>query len=941
MKNIFLFFLLLSTSFLAVSAQSIAIRGVVADSATRTGLSYAGVALLKLPDSAMVENTYTSDKGAFSLSAAKEGNYLLWVSYVGYKPIRKPLSITSQSVISLDTLRMVSLNASTDTAVIAARMSGIAVKGDTIAYNADAFRPKPSEVVSDVLKRMPGMQVARDGSVTAQGEQVQQVLVNNKPFFGDDPQIALKNLPADAVQEVQVYDAKSDQANFSGFNDGQTRKTINIKVKKDRANFYFGTVGAAGGGGDGTQSGEWLGSAYKANANIFRFTPGLQLSVISAANNVNSSPFSFSDLINTPLMSQSGGGGGMFNTTMQAGVGDMLFGATDGYSTSRATGANFRIMKKKTDISGSYTFLNKQDITSVLSNRQQWLESGVLYGTSSQDAVSTTNTHRFSLSVEHKFNDKTSLKWTPSGSYQTSEGDSKVISENVSNGIRLNSSNASASTSGYAPNLNNTLLLRHKFAKEGRTVSLTLTNAFSEQHRTSYNTSLFTLRMDTTERADSLNQQVGQFGQQQQYSSRISYTEPLTKVLKLEVSASADMYKSKSDRTTRAYDALSRQYEIPVARQTNSLVSEYDVYRGGASLQYARARYTLTARADVQQAQLSTQSTTATTGSSQRYVFPFLNVLPSVEYSYTISKQKTLRLNYSTNTNRPSVNDLVPVPDLSNPLRISIGNPDLKQSYGHTFSGVWRQSNTEKGRFLFMRTNTTITQNAIVYATTIDSSGRQTQMPINLNGDMSTSLNGHGSIQLGKKWDLDGGMQNNFSIRPGMINNAISKNYSMTFAPRMGLDFKADSNTTFSMMISGRAQRMYNSLQTQAATWTYFTAAEFSANTTLRHGWELATEWSATARMGLANGYNKPVILGSASIAKVVFKNQKGRITLNAYDLLNQGANYNRTSGVNYIEDTRSSLLRRYFLLGFTYRINEAPKGNQGPPPGHHHWMRR
>lgn len=891
-------------------AQQAVVKGIVVDTMTRAGLSYAGVALLKLPDSALVENVFSGEKGAFQVSASAGGNYLLWVSYVGYQPLRKPLQLTAGQSITLDTLRLKAVGVTVDTAKIEARMVAVTVKDDTIAYNAAAYNPKAHEVVSDVLERMPGIQVKNDGTVMAQGEQVQRVYVNNKPFFGDDPQMALQNLPADAIEEIQVYDAKSDQSAFSGMADGQTTKTMNIKVKKDRSNLYFGNVGAAGGGGDGTRDGTWAGSAYRANANLFRFSPSLQMALVSNTNNINSAGFNI-----------GGPGRG-------SGGNDLLPGGTDGFVATQMLGVNMRARGKKTDFVADYNFSRRNDLTETGTNRQQWLEDGILTSNTTENGLAVTQTHRINVNLEHTFNKQTSLKWTPNISYQQVNDSSRTLSQTLNQaGSLLNTGDAASVANNSSLSFNSTLLLKHKFKKEGRTVSLSVTNNYGNQHRETYNTSFYTTLSDTTLIADSLRQRVNNEGLSRQNSGRFSYTEPLSKQLKLELSASADYTSSSNDRKTHAFDALVGDYETPVPAQTNRTGSDYAVWKSGATLQWSRARFTVSAGADVQQAQLKT----VVSSTGQTYNFPFLNVLPSVSYSYTISKQKSIRVKYSTGTSRPSTSDLVPVPDVSNPLRITVGNPDLKQSYSHTLGATWKHSNTEKGTFVFFRTNNTLSQNAVVYATMVDSVGRQTQMPINLNGDFSSSLVLNASKQTSKKWDVEGGLQASFARRPGMVNNIQSWNYSESVSPRIGLTFEPDTNTTLSLRISGQAQQFFNSLQSDAASWTFATSAEFNAQTTLPHHWEISTNWSATLRQGLASSYNVPVYLGSATISKVVFKNQRGRISLVANDILNQGASYSRVSGQNYIEDTYSIKLRRYVLLGFSYRINDAPA-----PPGQH-----
>ena len=382
---------------LVASAQSsrVDIEGVIADT-LEAPLAGASVVLLNAADSSLVSFGTTRSDGVFRLRRVKPGSYTLQVAFLGFAPYSKPLDVDNEPV-DLGMIVLSTAVSELDALVITAEYIPMVVKKDTLEYNADAFQMRANANVEDLLRRLPGIQVEQDGSIRAQGEEVEKVLVDGKEFFGNDPRIATQNLPADAVDKVQVYDKQSDMAEFSGIDDGEEAKTINLALKEDSKQGYFGN--ASGGYGN-----DELTSRYEGKASVNRFSPTTQTSFIGNLNNVNQQGFSMGDYIGF-MGGMMGSGFSMMNIPMGTGV-------EDGFSVTTAAGLNFNHdFGAKTSLQSSY-FLNQvNNDQDRLINQQQLLGSS-LSSRSTQSSLQQRNTsnHRLNLNVKHEFNEGQDLR---------------------------------------------------------------------------------------------------------------------------------------------------------------------------------------------------------------------------------------------------------------------------------------------------------------------------------------------------------------------------------------------------------------------------------------------------------------------------------------------------------------------------------------------------
>jgi hypothetical protein len=407
---------LITLLLISVSAhsQKFAVKGTVTDS-TSGPLPSATVMLLNATDSSLANFGVSDAKGAFEIRNVSAGRYLLKISFVGYVPFTRLIETPPPgAVLELGALKMQVLTKELETVVFKGDIP-VVVKRDTIEYNAASFKTKANANVEDMLKKMPGIEVETDGSIKAQGEDVQRVTVDGREFFGRDPKLATRNLPADAVDKVQVFDKKSDQATFTGIDDGQREKTINLELKEEKRNGAFGTLL----GGLGTDD------RFQARASINRFTKGKQLSFLGMGNNVNEQGFSMDDYMNfSGGSTQMMGGGGRVSITMDnnSGVPMNFGGRQNGIVTNWAGGINFnQDLSKKTKVTASYFFssLDQDLIQSV--NRINYLPQGSYTFNQDSRQQNLNDNHRVNLVLEHQIDSANSIKFTSNTSYTDSE----------------------------------------------------------------------------------------------------------------------------------------------------------------------------------------------------------------------------------------------------------------------------------------------------------------------------------------------------------------------------------------------------------------------------------------------------------------------------------------------------------------------------------------
>nr|MCU0419842.1 outer membrane beta-barrel protein [Cyclobacteriaceae bacterium] len=672
-----LFFLGVSA---AASAQKYVLRGMVIDSAARP-LPSATVMLLQRSDSSLVAFQVSGAQGGFEMKNVARGNYFVKVTYTGLVPLSRAVRLPEQpSEVDLGRFQMVTLTTQLEGVVVRGEINPVTVKRDTIEYNVTAFKTKTNATVEDLLKKMPGIDVETDGTVKAQGEQVRRVMVDGREFFGRDPKIATRNLPADAINKVQVFDKKSDQAVFSGIDDGQREKTINLELKEEKRKGAFGTLMA----GAGTDS-RWQG-----RLSLNRFRKNEQLSVLGMGNNINEQGFSFEDYFNfsgasSQLAGGRAGGGGAVNINVggdaAGGIPLNTGGRQNGIVTNVAGGVNFnKDLSKKTTLTSSYFYNQLDQTVSTALSRINYLPGGLDYTFRQNSRQQSTNdSHRAHWALEHKIDSANSLKWSTSVTYAASRSRFASTSETYGVNAQLqNTSTRSTRSDGTSGNVTSALLYRHRFAKKGRTfsanVGLTLSQTESRGTLSSEN-EFFS--GPTAEQ--SILQENTQDNTNQSYSATLSYTEPLGGRKYLEVNYAIRTNQNEVDRPV--WDVGNGGRSL-VDSLSNRFDSDYLYQRPGLNLRINRAKYNLAIGAGYQITSLQGN----VEPQNARIDRTFQNLLPSARFNYDFSSTRHLRVDYETSVQEPTIQQLQPVINNTDPLNISLGNPVLKPAYVHTGS---------------------------------------------------------------------------------------------------------------------------------------------------------------------------------------------------------------------------------------------------------------
>jgi hypothetical protein len=929
MRQFCLCAIFLSSCILAVAQKNGVVKGVAFDTLSKQPVASATITLMQRKDSSLVSFTMSDNSGRFEFTGIQNGEYRLLITHVNYHNSAQVFKMDDEhKIIDLGNIFMNDRSKVLSEVVVTSEAPPVTLVGDTIQYNAGSFKTQPNANVEDLLKKLPGVKVEKDGTVKAQGEKVQKVLVDGKEFFGNDPKVATKNLPADAVDKVQVYDKLSDQAQLTGFDDGNSEKTINLKLKKDKKKGMFGKVNA-GAGTDGRYAG-------KMNANSFK--GARQMSVIGMGNNINEEGFSFMDVLNfTGALNQLKNGGGNININISPDdpLAGLLGGNNTGINTTFGGGMNYNnIIGTKTDFQSNYLYTryNPNRISHI--QRQYFSPANVYNQNSYVDNLN--NNHRLNFNVDYQIDSFHSIKITPALNYQKTRN--KSLSDYMTwseQGAIINDGNSYNLENNEGYNLNTNILFRKKFHKKRRTLSLNmLTNLNDNQGDGNLKsiTDFFDQVTGLMLAKDSINQNNNTTSDLKGYNARVVYTEPIFKKSILEFSLGNSFTKSTSSKTTYDFNANSGKFDMINNALTNDYENTYGYTTGGLRLRKQTRAYNYALGLSWQQSELEGM---VTQSKDSIITKTFRNFLPMARFQYYFSRFKNILINYNTNTNQPTISQLQPVPDNTNPLYIKVGNPRLKEEFIQTLRLNSSLVNPYKNRNLFVYLLLQQTQNKIVNYDKINSLGVDSVMPVNVNGVYN--LNGNvswgfpvrflkGSLDISSTLSYYKGKQPVSDVNHIEMNQiktaTVGPQIRLNMSPTEKLDISLSagvsySNSKYSIQLT-KNSKYFNQEYLTDIGWQ------------LPRGFFFASDFVYTITNQYSTAFNTKVPLWNASIAKQMLRYKRGELKFSAHDLLGKNTHTSRSTNQNYIEDTRVNSLRRLFMLSFTYSLSKTGLNDAG-----------
>ncbi|MDX1685005.1 MAG: outer membrane beta-barrel family protein [Saprospiraceae bacterium] len=911
--------LVFSSTFLV--AQNTDLRGVVIDSSSVPMVS-ATVVLIEPLDSTMIAYALTNEKGQFTLTNIPAGTYGLQITYIGYGTFRQKVVVSgSVSEQDLGIIFLSPGNKMLEEVVVKAEHVPIAVNNDTLEYNAAAFATQPNAPVEDLLKRLPGVTVNRDGSIKAQGEDVENVLVDGKSFFGDDPTLATKNLPADIVDKVQVFDKASDLAAFSGVDDGNDEKTINLALKEDKKNGFFGTVDA--GVGQDDPANKFDETRFRGKGNLHRFDQKLQMSALAMTNNNNDRGFSFNDYIN--FMGGMGnflrGGPGLTfdQSTIGIPVGPS---STPGITETYAGGVNFNYSPgSKLDWQSSY-FINhiNNNIIGINSSQNLGDEQAFLRrDTSDRDNLNLN--HRLNSTLKFELDSSFQLTWRNRLSYNSG----KIRATSRSSSFEFDRTTENRTNSFYEDDggqfsWTSDLSLRKRLNKHGRLLAAN----FEYSNRTDQLNAVVRNNLDLLNNGEVQESQVliqDQERDQEAYSYGlgVTYTEPVGKGTYLNLSVSRTNDNEESERQYYDIDPGDPSGRILNDQLSNHYNTDFIYDQIGTGLRYVRKYFNLSVGVDYQMAHLSRNNISESTDFTGR----FENILPRLRLNWELRSNRSLDLRYFTRINAPGIEQLQPVLNNSDPVYIFRGNPNLRPEYIHLLDMSYMLFDEFSFTNLFVNLRGRYTDDRIVNQSSLDSTFRQVVMPVNTDYNYGGNLyiNFETPLRFMKsKVSLDASLD--FERGLFIVNDL--ENTSDRWAKNLTLTLENRKKETLDVAVGASlgANRVSYS-ESSNFDQRYFDQRYFTdISIDLPGNWILSSTVDYARYSNEAFGAADQLFLWSIEISKSFLENERATLKLRAFDILNQNQGINRTNSLNYVRESRSNVLGRYVMLSFSYKLS-------------------
>lgn len=899
------------------------VYAVVRDLITETPLEMATVTLMNASDTTKFKYASSDMNGKVTVSNVLPGKYIFKAEYMGYKTDRQMIEVKDRSldmgVVSLEeNVNML------DEVTVSAVGNPIVIKKDTLEYSASSYKIADSENLEDLLKKLLGIEVDSDGKITKDGQEITKIMIDGKPFFLNDPQIATKNLPANIIEKVKIYEKKSDQAEFTGIDDGEEETVIDLSVKKGMMDAWFGNATA----GYGTDN------RFQAGLMTSSFKEDSQITILANGNNTN----------NRGFFDFAGGMMESMRSMRNSGVRMGSFFGNKGITTSWMAGANANkeLAGGKLKLSGSYMYSGSINDTENEQYKENFLEADSLLVNDNDNFSNTMSQgHMFGGEVDWKITDRTSILFKPqvnigygdfreNSDFETLNGLADGLSKVNDGYSRSNGDNNSITAKGN-------LLVRHRFGKKGRTISLDMKYEYSDNKSDMYNYSITRLYNGGELPNDStvVDQHYNLRNTSSNVRARLSYTEPLGKDFYIEAAYSLRLNDSYSDKQAMNMNDVTGEYDIRDDEYSNTYNNLFINQSAEINLTQTKEKYRFVVGANVQ------PSYTKSVGDTSALVRNVVNFSPNAMFEYRFSDNENIRVRYNGRTNQPSLTQLQPVPDNSNPLLISEGNPSLLPEFSHNLNINYRYSNMKNFSMVYSSLRASYTMDKIINKSWYDDGGVQHTRPVNGDGVYNINAMLMANVPIAKSGfsvstRTSAGFSNTYSYIRDLKNNTKT----LSFSEWLRFMYRSD---IVEATLGGfaRYSRGWYSVDSQGQPSAWTNSVTASVNVSIPWGLNIKTDANYTFYLGYDEEFNEPSLVWNAEISKKLFKD-KATLALKVYDILNQAKSVYRVTDDEYVMDVRTNSLKQYFMLTFIYRFGKfagqgrGPMGPGGPRPPMH-----
>ena len=921
-KRTILSFVLAMASMISFAQSTL--KGKVIDSETGEPLIASTVRVMSTDTTRLVAGNATTRDGSFSVKSVKDGNYILKVSYVGYRDFYKSITVNKKATkgdIAVGTIMMTVSDVKLDEAVVTAELKEMEVKDDTLIFNADAFKVPEGSVLEDLIKKLPGVTV-EDGTIKVNGKTVRRILVGGKEFFGNDQNMSMKNLPAEIVDKVKAYDKQSDFSRITGIDDGEEETVLDLTIKKGFQQGWFGNLDA----GYGTEK------LYSGRMMLNRFNDKMQGNVLGSQNNTGS----------------------------------------NGNATARQLGGRLMFDLPTLEIGGNFRFNYNKSHSYTKSSSQNFVRAAS-YQNSINHNSNKNNNFNSDFRIEWNIDSVTTLQFTPritvgktkssSGSssatfnddpYQNGIADPLTQMDLISEAIKVNENSSSNWSNGDNYNISGNLLLNRRLGggpwfgpsavtgSNGRNISLRMNGTISDNKSKNYNWSNVIYHQTDTE--DLTFRLRNNPNKNKNYSVGLTYSEPVLRNLIAQLNYNYQYQKRHSDGQTYdfAEDDEEGKYVWEHYQNFGSLPDNYQDFLSSRlsrytdninkthnfefSLRYITQLLNISAgvRVEAQNQKMVYQYQGLDTIASRN----ISRVSPTLNARLRFTRQHTMRLSYRGNTQQPEMTDLFNLTDNSNPLNIREGNPNLKPSFTHNFSLDYNNYFEATRQSINANFSYGITRNSIAQRTEYyEETGGQRSRPENINGNWNTRGTIGFNTPLG--WDkltlnssTDASLNNHVSYlyQNQVTSKNTTKDYSLgerlSITLRLNdIDIRANGNITYN--------KTKNEMVATGNQSTYRFNYGLSSTGNFDNGFGFSTDINMSSRRGYSSAnMNTNELIWNAQISYRFLYRKQATISIEAHDILNRRSNISRNISAMSRSDRETNAIYSYVMAHFIWRFN-------------------